>query len=317
MTELGALLKEARERAWQRHGKEVTFYIPGMICYEGEYGRYPALSITGSDCALRCKHCSGKLLGPMIKASTPEELIEQCLRLAKRSIGVLITGGCLSDGRLPWSGFISTIEKVKVKTDLFISIHTGIIDRRTAKGLVQAGVDQFLIDIIGDNRTLKDIYKVDFGIERIEQSLEALKKAGAEIIPHIVIGLYYGEIHGEYEAIEMVKMSGARHLVFVSFMPLPGTELFHCKPPEPEEIARIIATARLRMPDAIISLGCARERGNHKIDLFALDAGVNRITIPSYRVIERAMIYGLKTSWQKTCCSVPVRRGWRWRVLDI
>jgi len=309
MTELGALLKEARETSWQRHGKEITLYIPGMICFEGDYGRYPALSITGPDCALRCKHCSGKLLEPMIKTSTPEELFERCLKLDKRSIGVLITGGCLPDGRLPWSGFIPTIERIKEKTDLHISIHTGIIDQKIAQDLVGGGVDQFLIDVIGDNQTLKEIYNVDFGIERIENSLEALAIAGAKIIPHIVVGLHYGQIRGEYEAIEMVKRYKIKTLVFVSFMPLPGTELSNCQPPEPEEIGRLIATARLKIPDATISLGCARERGNHRIDLFALDAGVNRIAIPSDEVIERAKTYGLKIFWQKTCCSVPISRG--------
>jgi hypothetical protein len=63
--------------------------------------------------------------------------------------------------------------------------------------------------------------------------------------------------------------------------------------------------ARLRMPRTPISLGCARPRGNDRLDVLAIDAGVSRMALPSDAAIERAQAYGLDIRYRKSCCSVP------------
>jgi len=76
--------------SWKRFGKEITFYLPGMFLYNGLSGEYPAISITGSHCALHCDHCQSKTLEPMISAQKPDILIKKCLDLAKkREVGGL------------------------------------------------------------------------------------------------------------------------------------------------------------------------------------------------------------------------------------
>jgi len=59
------------------------------------------------------------------------------------------------------------------------------------------------------------------------------------------------------------------------------------------------------MPDTLISLGCARPRGSRRLEVLAVDAGVNRMALPSDEAVERARSYGLDIRYQKTCCSVP------------
>ena len=63
--------RELYEAAWltarANHGHEFTFYLPGMIRYGKDRGRYPAVSITGNRCELQCEHCKGKLLEPMLR----------------------------------------------------------------------------------------------------------------------------------------------------------------------------------------------------------------------------------------------------------
>lgn len=306
MNDFDALIARARKLSWQRFGKQITFYHPGMFRYKGRCGKYPAISITGDHCQLQCDHCRSRLLEPMISATTPEKLIRECTALDRAgNTGCLITGGSLEDGSLPWDDFIPAIKTVKETTDLFISIHSGIIDFQTAKRMKQAGVDQALIDVIGDEGTMRKIYHVNFGTEKIEQSLVALKQAGMATIPHIVVGLDYGRINGEYYAVEMIKRYDPEIVTIVSLMPLSGTPMEKTLPPSPEEISKIIATARIEMPDVPISLGCARERSNSEIDVLAVDCGVSRIALPSEEAIERAEEYGLTIEWKKTCCSVP------------
>jgi uncharacterized radical SAM superfamily protein len=89
-------------------------------------------------------------------------------------------------------------------------------------------------------------------------------------------------------------------------MPLPKTPLWGRTPPTAEEIAEIIIKARLMMPDTILSLGCARQRGDIQKEILAIDAGINRMAIPSDEAIEHAKAYGLEIKYQKTCCSVSL-----------
>jgi len=308
MNNIDKLFSTAREISWQRFGKKITFYHPGMFKYNDEWGKYPAISITGKHCELQCDHCKSKILESMIFASTPEELIKKCIQLEELgNIGCLISGGSQKDGAVPLYNFISAIKTVKETTNLFISIHSGIIDYQTAKKMKDAGVDQVLIDVIGDKETIEKVYHLNSGITKMEGSLDALKKANFSIIPHIVVGLNYGRIKGEYHAIDLIKRYDPDALVIVSLMPLPGTPMENVLPPSPEEIAKIIATARIKMKDVPISLGCARERTNPDIDVLAVECGVNRIALPSEEAITKAQEYDLDINWKKTCCSIPIK----------
>ena len=109
----------------------------------------------------------------MISTMTPDLLIEKCVRLSERgNHGVLISGGCDEKGRLPWEEFIQAVKKVKELTSLYISVHSGLIDYETALRLKEAGVDQALIDVIGDDETFQNIYHVKFSISKIEDTME-------------------------------------------------------------------------------------------------------------------------------------------------
>ncbi|MFC1814384.1 radical SAM protein [Thermodesulfobacteriota bacterium] len=305
MPELHNILKAARKISWDNLGRNITFYLPGMFIYNKHSGKYPAISITGSECALNCDHCQSKILEPMISATSPALLIEKCCHLAEKgNHGVLISGGCDENGRLPWEPFIPAIKEIKEQTDLFISVHSGLIKGKTAVALKKAGVDQALIDVIGDDETFKNIYHVDFGISRIHSSMEALHNVNMPIIPHIVCGLHYGEIKGEKKAVEMISQFDVEQVVIVALMRIPGTPVWNTQPLKAEAVAEIIAETRFKMPHAKISLGCARERGNPLLEILAIDAGINRMALPSEEAIERAKKYGLQIKYQRTCCSV-------------
>jgi uncharacterized radical SAM superfamily protein len=305
MSEEKKRLKAARECSWQQFGRKIVFYLPGMFVVNGVSGKYPAASISGNECALNCDHCQGKILRSMLQTPTPEKLVTQCLELAaKGNHGVLISGGCDLFGHLPWERFIPAIEEIKQRTNLFISIHSGLINEQDAFDLKQAGVDQALIDVIGDDETFKKIYHVSFGVRRIHDAMVALQNAGLPMIPHIVCGLNYGHIKGEPQAVEMIAGFEVEQLVIVSLMNIPGTPVRNTIPPTGEAVADIIAQARIKMPATPISLGCARERGNYRLETLAIDAGVNRMALPSDEAVARAKSYDLEICYQKTCCSV-------------
>lgn len=277
-----------------------------MFTYFGEKGSYPCVSITGSKCVLQCNHCKGRLLETMIPVTNPEKLIEICKNLSKKGTeGILLTGGCSINGSLPWKEFISSIRYCKDHFPLLISIHTGLLDLETTFLLTNSGIDQALIDIIGDDETWKNVYHIDHGVKKLQETLTYLKESRISLVPHIVVGLNYGNITGEYRALELLMDIPMEALVFVSLMPLTGTPMKNCKPPSAHEISALITKAKKMYPNTVLSLGCARERGNYQIDLLALESGIDRIAIPSEETVKKAKEEGYEIHWKKTCCSVP------------
>jgi uncharacterized radical SAM superfamily protein len=315
--------KEERDlfdRAWEltrkNHGSDFTFYLPGMIRYGSVRGRYPALSLTGTRCQLQCEHCKGLLLEPMIQATTPEALVGKCVKLARSGhVGVLLSGGSDHRGRLPWEEFVRAISRVKSETGLFISVHCGFLDYETAKALKGAGVDQALIDIMGDEDTARKIYHLD-GLREVVNSLEALSRSELDMVPHIVAGLNYGSIQGEYEALQIIRRFQPSALVVVVLTPLKGTPMARVSPLSPIEVARLIAQARLIMPDVPISLGCERPRNkrNELMEALAIYAGATRMAVWSQRTVDLVLDLGLKSLFQPTCCSVPYRQDYSKKV---
>jgi uncharacterized radical SAM superfamily protein len=301
-----ALLGRARELSWEIHGRRLQFFIPGQMYYMGERGRYPAISLTGTSCALNCDHCHRRLLEGMIPAVEPDSLKEVCRQLDEQgNMGVLLSGGSDMRGSLPWPKFLESIQWVKQHTRLKLTIHTGLIDEKTALALEAVGIDEVLIDVIGSEETLRQVYHLQEGLRVMESSLEALAGTKIPLIPHIVVGLHYGEIKGEMRALEMVAKHPITTLVIVVLKPMRETPMDGVQPPEPEDVARFVAAARLRLPQIPISLSCGRPLGPHraKTDILALEAGVNRIAMPAEEAVEKARDMGLEIEFHKTCCS--------------
>jgi len=274
--------------------------------YKSKPTEFPTVSITGKGCTLKCKHCEGKVLETMYPANTPQRLLEVCSDLKRKgALGCLISGGCLPNGSVPLGKFIPSITKIKHDLGLTILIHTGIINADTAKQLQTAGVDAALIDIIGSDETIREIYNLKTTVKNYAESLQALENAKIDFVPHIIAGLHHGKLKGEYAALNMLNQYKPAAVVIISFMPIPGTLMAKTKPPTPMDIAKVIATARNMFPKIPLVLGCMRPKGKHRIqtDVLALKAGVNAIAFPSEEAIIFAEKQRYEISFSSYCCS--------------
>ena len=182
-------------------GNELTFSIPGTVSYHDDTlplqrDRFAAISVTGSHCDLRCAHCKGKLLESMIPATDPEtfsKAVDQ--QRYKGAHGILVSGGANSNGEVPLERFIPSLKVLKEKNPQFkVIVHTGLIRREIAEELKEAGVDQILIDVIGDEDTIHEVYHLNKRVEDYEETLWMLKEMGHRLAPHIIIGHHFGEI---------------------------------------------------------------------------------------------------------------------------
>ena len=291
--------------------RKLYFYAPGFMYYKTTYyysspKDFPTISVTGKGCALKCKHCGGKVLETMYPAVTPEKLFESCLQLKQDgALGCLISGGCQPDGSVPLGEFVDAIDKVKRESGLSIFVHTGIIDSETAERLKMAGVDAALIDIIGSDETIGEIYNLNVKVENYQNSLKALHDVGIAFVPHVIVGLHHGKLEGELKALEIISRTKPSALVIIAFMPIHGTEMATVKPPKPADIAKVILTARLTFPRMPLVLGCMRPKGKHRIetDILAIKAGVDAIAFPSEESIRFAKNQGFEIVFSSLCCS--------------
>ncbi|TET25508.1 MAG: radical SAM protein [Candidatus Bathyarchaeum sp.] len=293
-----------------RTGK-IRFYAPSFVYYKTKYfhsshDAFPSISITDSSCGLKCKHCDGKVLDTMVPALTPEGLFDLCAKLKNNgAVGCLISGGCLPDGSVPIDKFIDAIAQIKKELGLTVVVHTGVINFSTAKQLKAAGVDAALIDIIGSDETIREVYHLDVSVEDYERSLRAFHESGIPFVPHVLVGLHYGELKGELEALKMIAKYSPSAVITIAFMPIRGTPMENVSPPEPEDIIKILASARLLMPETPLVLGCMRPKGEHRkrTDMLAVKAGVNAIAFPVEEAIQLAESLKLKISFSSLCCS--------------
>lgn len=291
--------------------RRVRFYAPSFTYYKTAYfcssaKDFPTISVTGNGCALNCKHCGGKVLETMHPAKTPEELYSLCKKLkANGAVGCLISGGCLPNGSVPLERFAGAIRRVKADFGLTIFAHVGIVNLEKALKLKGAGVDAALIDIIGDDETIREIYNLKVTVRDYEEALKALNQSGLCFIPHVIVGLFYGRLSGELHALHMISKYKPSALVIIAFMPIRGTMMEHVKPPEPLEIAKVLAVARFMFPKTPIALGCMRPKGRHRAetDILAVKAGVDAIAFPSEEAIKYAEAQGYRISFSSLCCS--------------
>ena len=294
-------------------GNELSFSIPGTVSYHditlpSQREKFAAISVTGTRCALRCSHCQGKLLESMIPAEDPGTLLHVIDRLrSKGALGVLVSGGADSNGEVPLERFAPAIKAIKTNAPQFkVICHTGLIQKQPALALKEAGVDQILIDVIGDDETIRQVYHLNRKVEDYEKTLEMLKETGHHLAPHIIIGHHFGEIRGEWKALEMVTRVGVETIVLVVLKPLQHAERLRKRIPSPEEVSRISAIARILNPTIPIRMGCIRPAHPSKTEMEkrCIDSGVNTIAYPLQGTIEYAREIGLEAKFIEMCCSL-------------
>jgi uncharacterized radical SAM superfamily protein len=291
--------------------RNIRFYAPSFMYYKTSYfcsspKDFPTISVTGAGCTLKCKHCGGLVLETMYPATSPETLFELCAKLKREgALGCLISGGCRPDGSVPLEKFADAIAKVKRELGLTVIVHTGIIGADTAALLKEGGVDSALIDIIGSDETIREIYNLDVTTKDYERSLKALNDSGIAFVPHVIVGLHHGRLKGELNALKMISNYKPSALVTIAFMPIHKTEMEKVQPPEPEDIAKIIKTARMMFPRTPLVLGCMRPKGRHRdrTDILAIRAGVDAIAFPAEEAIKYAQNQGHKIAFSSFCCS--------------
>ena len=311
-----ALVADMQARAARVQARPIRFSSPTFKEYKTEElsgcgkNSFPAFSITAAGCALNCDHCQKKILEPMIPATSPEMLDQKVrdLIMLQNLQGFLLSGGSNKRNEIRYERFLPVVERLKHDfPHLKIAIHTALLDEKLAKSMESAGVDTAMMDVIGAQETIRDVYHLDRPVEDFEATLAALTSTKMEIVPHIVIGLHYGRILGEQNALDIISRHPVHSLVLVVIMP------FYAKPgtfatPSEHDVGRIFLAARETIPHRQVLLGCARPAGMHKrvTDSYAIMAGLDGIAFPAEGAVAVSEAIGRPYHQEHACCSIKI-----------
>ena len=271
---------------------------------------FPSFSITAGACGLNCDHCRAEILKPMLAATSPAMLDQKVRHLvATQDLqGFLLSGGSNRRNEIPYERYYPVVERLKRDfPQMSIAIHTALTDEAGARAMEAAGVDTAMMDVIGAEETIREVYHLDRPVEDFEATLAALCTTSMKISPHIVVGLHYGRILGEPNALDIVSRHAVEALVLVVVMP------FYAKPglfavPDTADVGRIFGEARRRLPDRQVLLGCARPPGLHKraVDAYAVMAGLDGIAFPADGAVGVARAVGRPFHQEHACCSIKL-----------
>lgn len=294
----------------------VNFYTPTFKAYATSEiagcgkSAWPAVSITGGECSLQCDHCKAKILEPMIPAKTPEELwrvVNQ--QIGSGAQGMLLTGGSNHRNEVEYDAFYPTLRRIKDAFPGFrIALHTALVDMNGARRMEDCGIDAAMMDVIGAQDTITQVYHLKRTVDDFERTLEYLVSTRLKVVPHIVLGLHYGTMLGEWNALEMIRRHKPAAAVLVVAMPFYAPAHRPFATPASAEVGQFFMDAREALPDTPLLLGCARPAGLAKaeIDSYAVLAGLNGIAHPSDGMVELAARLGREVRVTPACCSIAV-----------
>ena len=252
------------------------------------------ISVTGTACSLNCKHCGSHYLEHMIPISKTSSI-------QKGVKSLLISGGSTRFGKVPILPHMDEIRRLKGK-GYRLNFHVGLVDESEALEISRIA-DAISFDFVGDNETIRYVYNLDKSVDDYVRTFELLKKYTDKVYPHITIGLNCGKVTHEFKAIELLSHYEQKKIVFIVFIPTPGTIFEKCPTPSLKDVRAIFKYARLKFK-CDLNLGCMYPKGKlrDKIGLAAIENGFDVITQPSANVVKKLKECGYTIVWSDECC---------------
>ncbi|MDO7977644.1 radical SAM protein [Oceanotoga teriensis] len=220
-----------------------------------------SISLTGDYCYLNCSHCNKHYLKNMKTIKDIEALVKQGYK------SFLLSGGMNNKLEIPINIHKNELRKLKEKYDLKYNAHFGFMNEENIIDIKDI-IDTASIDIIGNKKTLEEVYHIK-NYEESFKTIENIIKYEIPIKPHITIGLYKGQIYHEIEALEKLEkyIEYFDRIIFLVLIPTKGSKYENNLIPKIDEVLNIIKIAKKMYDDKKIILGCMHPKGTYRKDL--------------------------------------------------
>jgi len=208
------------------------------------------VSVTGSICSLKCKHCDAHYLSHMKSVEDMKVLA------SKGATSFLISGGVLKNGEIPFSPHMDLFDELKRKYQLKYNFHIGFPQRPVQE--IEKVADVISFDFFGNSQILEQVYSLR---RDPTMQISMIKSLSVPAVPHITVGILCGKITHEFQSLKMLSNYFDRVVLNV-FIPTQGTAFENCPPPELEEVKMIFKYASNRFSK--VALGCMQPKGSYR-----------------------------------------------------
>ena len=325
MTIAGNMHPNNKENKDNKDEKVLTFAVPGGKVYINDYytnspDSFLNISITGQECELMCRHCRKELLKGMLAAGDSKKLVELIEKYMKRAgnnlkntgngslKGMLISGGFDTEGKLPVNNILSGVSELKSKYPfLTIYIHAGFLDEDEAAALKNSGVDAVLVNLIGSQKAIREVYNLkNRTYSDYLDTIKLLKDHGLKVSPHIIIGLEDGKLSDEFRTVKDALALGVDSLVFIVLKKATRAADFISSKVPHDEIIRLVKYARELSSDVLLSFGCAKPPGSsrHLLEIGLIKAGIDSMAFPAEETIRFAVENKIAHTFVEKCCAI-------------
>ena len=168
-----------------------------------------------------------------------------------------------------------------VKTVKALGLETcatlGMLTRSQAKRLQEAGLDFYNHNLDSSPEFYSSIISTRTYTDRLD-TLDAVRAAGIKVCCGGIIGL--GENNADRAGMLCVLSNMPEHPQSVPInllVRVKGTPLQNMKPPDPFDIVRMIAAARIMMPASYVRLSAGRTEMSDELQALCFMAGANSI----------------------------------------
>lgn len=269
--------------------ENIEMYIPGR--------HFPAISVTGGRCELQCDHCRGHHLKGMEPAERDDDMVRYAENvLTSGGTGMLISGGCDMDGKVPVAGHADVISKIS-GMGLKVNVHPGFLTKEEASLLVHSGVDRFSVDVHQSPEIIRNVLHLNTGPAEYEDTIDNIISASGKVVPHLTVGFGTEDM---MMSAELILSKGIRDVVLLALVPTKGTEINEHLPEE----GVLHAIGMLMDMGLNVTLGCMRPRIYPDLEMKAIGMGVRRIANPSLATIRRAQDSGYGITTMNECCGM-------------
>ena len=238
----------------------------------------------------------------MIPVTTPEALLKFAKKNEKKINGFLLSGGSTPDGKVPLKKFAEAVKWIRKNTNLKVNIHTGIIDDEDIQYLEYMKPSHISFDVIGATETIREIIGIKRRKENYFHSLDILDSSSLNYSPHIIAGLHYGEILGEYSIIEKIlNLKNFSNVILLVLIPTKGTPMENVEIDVPQ-IENFFDYTLSKLPAQKVVLGCMRPRALTNLEIMCVDARCKGIVLPSLKTIKYIEKKQIKYERRESCC---------------
>ncbi|MCH2108273.1 MAG: biotin synthase BioB [Polyangiaceae bacterium] len=239
------------------------------------------LSVKTGGCPEDCSYCPQSSHHQAVKGEKMMS-VEEVLDAARRSKEQGATRFCMGAAWREVSdnpAFDRVIEMVKGVKALGLEscVTLGMLNEHQAQRLAEAGLDAYNHNL----DTSRDFYKSIISTRQFDQRLNTLnnvRNAGITVCSGGIIGMGESIDDRCTMLVELAKLEKHPESVPVNaLVRVEGTPLADLPPIDPMELVRMIAVARLMMPEAKVRLSAGRSELSREAQLMCMYAGANSI----------------------------------------